>query len=83
MKFSSMRVSRVEDFINATTLHSLSRSAIIIVDSACAMKLLRLIASHAMTILFLIDVRSVMRVPLILIYDLHRNFVRLSSKSSL
>jgi len=64
MKFSSMRVARVEDLINATTLHSQSRSAIIIVDAACAMKLLHLIASHATTSLFLIDVRSVMRLPL-------------------
>jgi hypothetical protein len=65
MKFSSMRVSRVEGFINAMTLRSLSGCAIIIGDYACAMKLWRLIASRATRSLFSIDVRSLMRAPLI------------------
>jgi hypothetical protein len=66
MKFPSMRRSRVEDFIHAMTLRSLSRCAIIIVDCACAMKLTRLIASRATTSLFSIDVRSLMRAALFL-----------------
>jgi hypothetical protein len=83
MKFPLMRWSRVEDFIHAMAFRSLSRCAIVIFDCACAMKLARLIASRATTSLFAIDVRSLMRAPLFLTYDLHRNCARLRSKSLL